>query len=167
MGAARCLCSGRRPERSAWLGSYFRVPFTSVRCADVPPTAREAGPQAGRGAGLPKPACHCPAVMAPSHVGLRADDAVASHRGADGPVPSIQPARTYAHGTSRGAVAVMRAGTIASSPCPGPSTHEQPRPSTKNDIVADRTVRSIRSGGRLPSSIKIFRAGGSISIADF
>eukprot|EP01046_Picozoa_sp_COSAG06_P025243 COSAG06_NODE_2110_length_7564_cov_5.889350_2_plen_232_part_00 len=44
MGAARCLCSGRRPERSAWLGSYFRVPFTSVRCADVPPTAREAGP---------------------------------------------------------------------------------------------------------------------------
>ena len=37
--------------------------------------------------------------------GPRADGAVASHRAADGAVPSIEAARTYARGTSRGAVA--------------------------------------------------------------
>jgi hypothetical protein len=50
---ARCgqcgwLCSGHRPERSAWLGSYDRVLLTPARCADLPPTARAAG-QTGRG----------------------------------------------------------------------------------------------------------------------
>jgi hypothetical protein len=38
---------------------------------------------------------------------LRADDAVASHRAADGDGPSVKAARTYAVGTSRGAVAAV------------------------------------------------------------
>jgi hypothetical protein len=46
---------------------------------------------------------------ADAHAALRSDDAVASRRAADGTVPSIEAARTYAHGTSRGAVAVSRA----------------------------------------------------------
>ena len=48
-----------------------------------------------------------PAVMTPRLAGLRADDVVASHRAADGAGPSIEPGRTYAHGTSRGAVAAV------------------------------------------------------------
>jgi hypothetical protein len=47
--------------------------------------------------------------MTPRNVGLRADDAVASHRAADGTGRSMKRARTYAHGISRGAVAVLRA----------------------------------------------------------
>ena len=43
-----------------------------------------------------------------AHAALRSDDAVASRRAADGTVPSIEAARTYAHGTSSGAVAVSR-----------------------------------------------------------
>jgi hypothetical protein len=51
--------------------------------------------------------CRWCAVMAPRHAGLRAEDAVASHRAADGAVPSIKHARTYAHCTSRGAAAAV------------------------------------------------------------
>ena len=47
------------------------------------------------------------AVMTPRDVGLRADDVVASHRAADGGGPSIEGARTGAHGTSRRAVAAV------------------------------------------------------------
>jgi hypothetical protein len=43
--------------------------------------------------------------MTPRDAGLRADDAVTSHRAADGAVPSIEGARTYAHFISRGAMA--------------------------------------------------------------
>jgi hypothetical protein len=43
VGAARWLCSGHRPERSAWLGSYDRVVLTSARCANLPAPARESG----------------------------------------------------------------------------------------------------------------------------
>jgi hypothetical protein len=50
-----------------------------------------------------------PAAMAPRLAGLRADDAVASHRAVDGVGPSIEGARTYAHATPRGAVAVLSA----------------------------------------------------------
>jgi hypothetical protein len=46
-----------------------------------------------------------PAVMTPREGGLRADDAVASHRAADGAGSSIEGARTGAGGTSRQAVA--------------------------------------------------------------
>ena len=49
------------------------------------------------------------AVMAPRHAELGADDAVASHRAADGAGPSIEAARTHASGSSRGAAAVSRA----------------------------------------------------------
>ena len=45
--------------------------------------------------------------MTPRLAGLRADDAVASHRAADGAGPSIEPGRTYAHGTTMGAVAAV------------------------------------------------------------
>ena len=54
VGAARWLCSGHRPERSAWLDNYARVLLTSARRPDVPHPAREAGPRwprrASRGA---------------------------------------------------------------------------------------------------------------------
>ena len=45
--------------------------------------------------------------MTPRVGGPRADDLVASHRAADGAGPSIEAARTYAHGTSRGAAAAV------------------------------------------------------------
>ena len=45
--------------------------------------------------------------MTPRLAGLRADDVVASHRAADGAAPSIEPGRTYAHGTTMGAVAAV------------------------------------------------------------
>jgi hypothetical protein len=44
-----------------------------------------------------------PAVMTPRLIGQPTDHAVASHRAADGAVPSIEGARTYAGATSRGA----------------------------------------------------------------
>jgi hypothetical protein len=50
VGAARWVCSGHRPERSAWVGSYVRVLLTPARCADLPPAARETG-QRGRAGG--------------------------------------------------------------------------------------------------------------------
>jgi hypothetical protein len=44
VGAARWLCSGQAPERSAWLGRYARVLLASARCcADLPPSARAVG----------------------------------------------------------------------------------------------------------------------------
>ena len=46
-----------------------------------------------------------PAAMTPRRAALRADDAVASHRAADGAGFPIKGARTHAHATSRGAVA--------------------------------------------------------------
>jgi hypothetical protein len=63
----------------------------------------------GRGEGLPNASAErrWPAVMTPRLVALRADDAVASHRAADGAGPSIEAARTYAHGTSTGAVTAV------------------------------------------------------------
>jgi hypothetical protein len=45
--------------------------------------------------------------MSPRLAALRADTVVASRRAADGAIPSIEPARTYAHGTSTGAVAAV------------------------------------------------------------
>jgi hypothetical protein len=47
------------------------------------------------------------AAMTPRDGGLRADDVAASHRAVDGAGPSIKAARTYAHGTRRGAVAAV------------------------------------------------------------
>ena len=49
-----------------------------------------------------------PAVMTPRDGGLRAAELVASHRAADGAGPSIEGARTYAGGISRGAVVRFR-----------------------------------------------------------
>jgi hypothetical protein len=63
----------------------------------------------GRGEGLPNASAErrWPAVMTPRLAALRADDAVASHRAADGAGSSIEAARTYAHGTSTGAVTAV------------------------------------------------------------
>ena len=47
------------------------------------------------------------AVMSPKLAALRADRVVASRRAADGTGPSIEPGRTYAHGTSTGATAAV------------------------------------------------------------
>ena len=47
------------------------------------------------------------AVMTPRDGALRADEVVASHSAADGAGPSIEGARTYAHGISRGAVVAV------------------------------------------------------------
>jgi hypothetical protein len=47
--------------------------------------------------------------MTPKRAARRAGDAAASHTAADGAGPSIEGARTYAHATSRGAVAGFNA----------------------------------------------------------
>jgi hypothetical protein len=47
------------------------------------------------------------AVMTPRDGALRADEVVASHSAADGAGASIEGARTYAHGISRGAVVAV------------------------------------------------------------
>ena len=87
VGAARWICSGYPPEGSAWLGHYNRMLLTPARCAELPPAARGSG----RPESLPKRATtrRWSAVMTPRDAGLRADDAVTSHRAADGAVPSI------------------------------------------------------------------------------
>ena len=105
VGAARWLCSEHRPEGSVWLGSYARVLLTSVTCADLPPPT-SISDQTGRGrrAKLLRTR-QWPAVMTPRDGELRADDVAASRRAADGAGPSIEAARTCAHGDRRGAVA--------------------------------------------------------------
>jgi hypothetical protein len=103
MGATHWLCSGHRPERSAWLDSCARVLLTSARRRDLPPPAREAGPSWSRRVFRGEPHAHWPAVMTPRRVALRADDAAAPHRAAGGAAPSIEGARTYAGGTTRAA----------------------------------------------------------------
>ena len=80
-------------------------------CFSHQPDALNARPQRGRPAntgrgGAPK-AHHqriWPAVLTLKRAALRADDAVASHRAADGAGPPIEGARTCAHGTTTGAV---------------------------------------------------------------
>eukprot|EP01046_Picozoa_sp_COSAG06_P024645 COSAG06_NODE_2021_length_7833_cov_3.800233_3_plen_215_part_00 len=107
VGAARWLCSGYRPEGYARLGSYDRGLLTPARCADVPPPAREAGHTARGERAKTLNSARWPAVMTLKHAAQRSDDAVASHRAADGDGPSIEAARTHAHATSRGAGAAV------------------------------------------------------------
>jgi hypothetical protein len=79
-------------------------------CFSQQPDALTCHPERGNPARLaaeggPKPSGErlWPAVTTPRRAGLRADGAVASHRAADGAVPSIEAARTRAHFISRGA----------------------------------------------------------------
>ena len=104
MDAARWLCSGHRPERSAWLDGHARALLTPARCHDLPPPARAAGPSWPRRASGEQCPRLWPAVLTLKHAALPADDAVASHRAAGGDGPSIEGARTCAGGTTRGAV---------------------------------------------------------------
>jgi hypothetical protein len=104
VGAARWLCSGHRSEGSACLGSYHRGLLTPARSAGLPPTARETGQHWPRRRHFTPTRRRWPAVMTPREGVLRAAEAVAAHRAADGAVPSIQGARKYVCGISRGAV---------------------------------------------------------------
>jgi hypothetical protein len=58
-------------------------------------------------------------VMTPRNGGLRAADVVPSHRAADGDGPSIEGARTYAGGISRGAVGAVTRVWPTSGACGG------------------------------------------------
>jgi hypothetical protein len=85
-------------------------------CFCDPPDAPICHPQRGHPANLapesvPKAlgSRRWSAVMTPRDAGQRADDVVASHRAADGAGPSIEAARTYAGGSSGGAVVRFRA----------------------------------------------------------
>ena len=116
----------RSRSRSACRFSWPPNGACSKRTAPVRQAARRAG-AAGRASSAARPlrvwptACilhaatkpskkRCrPSVMTPRNVGLRADDAVASHRAVGGAGHSIKRARTCARGISRGAVAVLRA----------------------------------------------------------
>jgi hypothetical protein len=104
-GSAQCTVPSALPGSIITLGTFSH-----------PPDALTCRPQRGRAAstgrgGAPEAVKtqFWPAVMAPRRSGLSADDAAASHRAVDGAVPSIDAARTRAHGTTRGAVAVSRA----------------------------------------------------------
>ena len=84
--------------------------YTPVRSASRRPDALTCHPERGNPArlaaeGVPIPSGErlWPAVTTPRRARLRADGAVASHRAADGAVPSIEAARTRAHFISRGA----------------------------------------------------------------
>jgi len=48
MGAARWLCSGHRPEGSAWIDGHTRDLLAPARCADLPPAASAACEQCSR-----------------------------------------------------------------------------------------------------------------------
>jgi hypothetical protein len=118
-------CGGRREKRScAWApragSAQGTVPSALPASAAMfgrfgdPPDASIYQPRRGHPASLTAESVpralksrRWPAVMTPRVVGLRAAEAVASHRAADGAGPSIEAARTYAHGTSRGAVAAV------------------------------------------------------------
>ena len=98
-GSARGTGPSAPPGSTAVLGCFSHQPV-AVICH--PRRGKPA--QAGRG-GPPEAlhTRHWPAVMTPRRVALRADDAAAPHRAAGGTAPSIEGARTYAGGTTRGA----------------------------------------------------------------
>ena len=104
-GSAQGTFPSALPGSTAVLGCFSHQP-DALTCHTL------RGKPASTGRGGVSRASKCrrwPAVMTPRHAALRADDAVASHRAADGAGPSIEGARTCAHGTNRGAVAVSRA----------------------------------------------------------
>ena len=74
------------------------------------------------------------AVMTARRVGLRARDAVASQRAADGAGPSIEGARTHAHLIRRGAVAGFSA--FCSSKKPEPKAKRFGKASRRCDRIA-------------------------------
>jgi hypothetical protein len=83
-----------------------------------------------------------PAVMTPRNGGLRAADAVASHRAVDGAGPSVEGARTHAGGISRGAVVRFPAFWTANPAPPANSgVADSPTSDPRKEIidVPDRT----------------------------
>ena len=117
---------------------------TTIGCFSHQRDALNCHPQRGDPADLaaesvPKRAttCRWSAVVTPRDAGLRADDAVTSHRAADGAVPSIEGARTYAHFISRGAMAGFAAflSAMTNSFCP------RALPALAEDLVASPTKR--------------------------
>jgi hypothetical protein len=90
--------------------------MTTLRCFSHQPDAPTCHPQRGRLANTGRAEAArqvkprwWPAVLTLWLAGLQADDAAASHRAAGGTACSIEGARTYASGTSRGAGAVFPA----------------------------------------------------------
>jgi hypothetical protein len=115
--ASKSCCAWARRAGSAQGTVPSALPGSIITLGTFshPPDALTCRPQRGQAAstgrgGAPEAVKtqFWPAVMAPRRTGLSADDAAASHRAADGAVPSIEAARTRAHGTTRGAVAVSR-----------------------------------------------------------
>ena len=104
-GSAQGTLPSALPGSKVMFGTFSHKP-------DAPNGQPQRGKPASTGCGEP-PGCKVarlwPAVMTPRHAAPRADDAVASHRAADGAGPSIEGARTYAHFISRGAGAASPA----------------------------------------------------------
>ena len=129
-GSAQGTVPSALPGSTAMAGCFWHQPH-ALTCD------HRRGQPASTGRGEPPEAVNTrlwPAVMTPRLAGLRADDAVASHRAADGAGPPIAGARTCAGGTPRGAVARFRA---------FPSAHRKisialfsrPRPTTISGIM--------------------------------
>ena len=83
--------------------------------------------------------------MTSRHTGLRADDAVASHRAGDEAGPSIEGARTYAHGTSAGATAAVSC--VWSADQTGPNARNCGRPRLCGALGATRPRPPTAPGG--------------------
>ena len=123
-GSAQGTFPSALPGSTAVLGCFSHQP-DALTCHTL------RGKPASTGRGGVSRASKCrrwPAVMTPRHAALRADDAVASHRAADGAGPSIEGARTCAHGISRGAVVRFCAFRATSAPKPGQLGFAKPRP---------------------------------------
>ena len=135
----------------SWAGSA-QGPFPSALPGSITmrgtfshrPDALSCHPQRGRPASTDRGDGHFrakarrwPAVMTPRRAAQPADGAVASHRAVEGARPSIDGARTYAHGTLRGAVAVSRAVCPRSAFCL--VTTDSPINRLRDTSSADRT----------------------------
>jgi hypothetical protein len=98
----RAALDGARTSRPDWVGPQ---PLDAARCADVPPAASACG-HTGRGNRALATTSRLVllgkvAVLTPRDGVLRAAEAVASHRAADGAGASIEPGRTGAQRSSR------------------------------------------------------------------
>jgi hypothetical protein len=105
-----CTCAQRTGCAQGAAPSALPGSTAAIGCLSHRPDActcrprRDQPAQAGlRRASGARDTRHWPAVMMLRLIGLPADHAVASHRAADGAVPSIEGARTHAGATSRGA----------------------------------------------------------------
>ena len=111
-----CASAWRAESSQGTVPSALPGSMTTLRCFSHQPDAPTCHPQRGRLANTGRAEAArqvkprwWPAVLTLWLAGLQADDAAASHRAAGGTARSIEGARTYASGTSRGAGAVFPA----------------------------------------------------------